>query len=527
MVFAERGVCLPRQATAILLFLLLMFITIGACCFWAFLFDDRPDWLGPLMTVIWLLSGGGIVLLLYLLWREFCRLPGDLSNWASSVLHGDLSARMPFHGEHCPSKNIRQHINRISSSYEAMAAQQQLYLVQQENYLAQKKYHLNVLYEIADCINSSSDLDGLLKCFLQTMQGVSKAKALSVRLLDENNQLKLMAGIGLDSCAGEPCQSVPDQECACARSMVENKVIHKTDLSRCKLTYRSKFSDSNDLEMLAIPLRYRGESIGVLNLLVPRLLNEETSLTSEDVLLQSIGKHLGMAIEQADVEENSRVLSIVQERTRMAHELHDSLAQTLASLRYKVRLFDESLPKEHKPKLQQELKGLVSGIDEASRELRCLITQFRAPIDGKGILRAVELVVERFRQETGFDVFFYHNWEFKGLGYDDGLEVVRIVQEALTNIRKHSGSETVRILMHSSEAGDCSILVEDDGIGLPDDRPKYNPETGEHIGLTIMQERAARLGGELQLDSDGGGVLLQLNFKASVPKLNLPRLSGN
>jgi two-component system nitrate/nitrite sensor histidine kinase NarX len=199
----------------------------------------------------------------------------------------------------------------------------------------------------------------------------------------------------------------------------------------------------------------------------------------------------------------------------------------LASLRYKVRLFDESLPKEHKPKLQQELKGLASGIDEASRELRCLITQFRAPIDGKGILRAVELVVERFRQETGFDVFFYHNWEFKGLGYDDGLEVVRIVQEALTNIRKHSGSETVRILMHSSEAGDCSILVEDDGIGLPDDRPKYNPETGEHIGLTIMQERAARLGGELQLDSDGGGVLLQLNFKASVPKLNLPRLSGN
>lgn len=211
----------------------------------------------------------------------------------------------------------------------------------------------------------------------------------------------------------------------------------------------------------------------------------------------------------------------------MAHELHDSLAQTLASLRYKVRLFEESLPQEDEPKLQQELKGLASGIDVAARELRSLITEFRAPIDGKGVLRAVERLVKRFRQETGLDVVFYHNWGLKDLGQDEEIEVVRIVQEALTNIRKHSGSKTVRILMQSSEEGDCSVLVEDDGKGLSDDRPRPNPETGEHIGLTIMQERAERLNGELQLDSDGKGLLLQLNFKASAPKTASLRLSGN
>ncbi len=104
-----------------------------------------------------------------------------------------------------------------------------------------------------------------------------------------------------------------------------------------------------------------------------------------------------MAIEQAGVEENARTLSIIEERTRMAHELHDSLAQTLASLRFKVRLFDDSLNQGDEEVIWHELEGLENTIDEAYSELRSLITHFRAPIDGKGVVRAVERVVERFQ----------------------------------------------------------------------------------------------------------------------------------
>jgi two-component system nitrate/nitrite sensor histidine kinase NarX len=255
----------------------------------------------------------------------------------------------------------------------------------------------------------------------------------------------------------------------------------------------------------------------VYNLFISRNETRESSITDEDAVLQSIGKHLGMAIEQAGVEDNARQLSIIQERTRMAHELHDSLAQTLASLRYKVRLFDDSLKDHQSDELRAELKGLENGIETANAELRSLITHFRAPIDGKGVVRTIESVVERFRRETGFDVFFYHNWDLKDLARDAEIEVVRIVQEGLANIRKHSGSETVRILLYSSVDGDCSILIEDDGPGLSEDRPKPNKETSEHIGLSVMQERAARLNGELQFESDGEGLLLQLNFKVAVP----------
>lgn len=512
----KPSIRVPLRAIVVLLVLLTLFVTMGAIYFWIMASGNHPQWLPVVMSVLWLAAGAGMFLMLYWMWQEFNRLSSDLSDWATSLLSGDLSVRMPFHTEYCPSEGIRQHINVISSDYEEMAEQQRLYVQQQETYLAEKKYHLSVLYDVADCINSSSDLDDLLKRFLETMSGVTNAKAATVRLLDKNDSLRLVASVGLGPALSDVHWSLENEECVCARSFAENRVFRLTEMPKCSLTEGADFKGASDCEMLAIPLRYQGKSIGVYNLFVPRGGELEASITDEDALLQSIGKHLGMAIEQAGVEENSRLLSVIQERTRMAHELHDSLAQTLASLRYKVRLFDDSLRKGDEQVLWQELEGLEAGIDDAYAELRSLITHFRAPIDGKGVLRAVQRIVERYRRDTGFDVFFYHNWDLKDLSRDAEIEVIRIVQEALANIRKHSGSETVRILMHSSEDGECSVLIEDDGEGLSEDRPGPNPETGEHIGLSVMKERAERLNGEIQFDTDGEGLLIQLNFKVPV-----------
>ena len=512
----KPSVRVPLRAIVVLLVLLVLFVMMGGIYFWVMASSNHPQWLPAVMSVLWLAAGAGMFLMLYWMWQEFNRLSSDLSDWATSLLSGDLSVRMPFHTEYCPSEGIRQHINVISSDYEGMAEQQRLYVEQQETYLAEKKYHLSVLYDVADCINSSSDLDDLLQRFLETIQGVTNAKAATVRLLDKNDSLRLVASIGLGPTLSDIHWSLDNQQCVCARSFAENRVFRLTEMPKCSLTEGADFNGSSDCEMLAIPLRYQGKSIGVYNLFVPRGGELESSITDEDALLQSIGKHLGMAIEQAGVEENSRLLSVIQERTRMAHELHDSLAQTLASLRYKVRLFDDSLRKGDEQVLWQELEGLENGIDDAYAELRSLITHFRAPIDGKGVLRAVQRIVERYRRDTGFDVFFYHNWDLKDLSRDAEIEVIRIVQEALANIRKHSGSETVRILMHSSEDGECSVLIEDDGEGLSEDRPGPNAETGEHIGLSVMKERAERLNGEIQFDTDGEGLLIQLNFKVPV-----------
>jgi len=514
---------LPWQARLVLVALIFLFVVIGSTYFWAVGTDLQAEWLAPLMSILWVFAGSGVLLMLYWIWREFDRFGSDLSEWADNLLKGELSSRMKVRTKRCPSRGIREHINHISDDYEALARVQQKRLSRQTEYIRQKKHYLNVLYEVASCINQSQNLEDLLGQFLYTLTGVVKAEAATIRLLDKDDQMRLVASIGLSDKIIAKEEVLPSASCVCGKAAVDGEIQVRADVRMCGKLIGEQFFDSDNIEMLAIPLQYRGKTLGVYNLFVHR--ESHSAMEGEHELLVSIGQHLGMAIEKASVEDDSRMLSIIEERTRMAHELHDSLAQTLASLRYKVRLFDDSMNVGDESVIWQELEGLENGIDEAYAELRSLITHFRAPIDGKGVVRSVERVVERFRRETNLDVFFYHNWELNDLARDKEIEVVRIVQESLVNVRKHSQAETVRILMYSSEDGNCSVLIEDDGIGISEDSPGPDKKTGEHIGLSIMQERAERINGEIHFESeDEGGTLVQLSFQVieSTATLNSP-----
>ena len=93
--------------------------------------------------------------------------------------------------------------------------------------------------------------------------------------------------------------------------------------------------------------------------------------------------------------------------------------------------------------------------------------------------------------------------------------MLRIVQECLANIRKHSQANAVRVLMRASDDGEYMVLVEDDGIGIQNKVMEGGP--GEHLGLNILQERATRIGGELKIESEAGeGTRVILRF--SQPK---------
>ena len=509
---------LPLFARLFFVFLSFVFIAIGATYFWAVNHDDVPNWLAPVMTGLWIFAGIGSFLLLNWMWQQFNQFSDDLSSTVNQLLKGDFESRMPIRSDSCPSKGIRNHINAIAEDYESLSHSQQQRLERQERYIEQKKYYLSVLYDVAACINKSHDLDELLQRFLETLTNVVNAEAATVRLLDKDDQMRLVASIGLSDEVVKKEELLPAPNCLCGKALTDAKVMVNTDVKQCGMKIDDQFFENeDDIEMLAIPLQYRGKTLGVYNLFVHR--KENDFLEGEHELLVSIGQHLGMAIEQSVVEEDARTLSIIEERTRMAHELHDSLAQTLASLRFKVRLFDDSMNQGNEEVIWHELEGLENTIDVAYAELRSLITDFRAPIDGKGVVRSVEKLAERFRLDTDLDVFFYHNWDLEILSREIEIEIVRIVQEALANIKKHAKAESVRILMSSTVDGHCSVLVEDDGVGLSK-RSEPNSETGEHIGLSIMTERAERINGEILFESDEGeGTLVQLSFDV-LPSIN-------
>lgn len=520
-------IAFPWQAWLSLGILFTVFVAIGATYFWVVYQEVSYSWLAPAMTVLWLVAGSGVLALFYWMWSEFTRFGDELSDWAMRLRRNDLSARMAIRGSSCPSHRIRERINAITEDYQALSRSQQMRLNRQERSIEQKQHHLSVLFDVATCINRADNLEDLLYRFLNTLKEVVDARAATVRLLDDNDQMRLVASIGLDTNVVSLEETLPSSDCLCGRAIHAGGVQVRSNLKQCGLLVGQPFfKDESEVELLVIPLQYRDKMLGVYNLFIAK--DQFEDLEEEHGLLISIGQHLGMAIEKSSVDEEARTLSIMEERTRMAHELHDSLAQTLASLRFKVRLFDDSLNRGEESVIWQELEGLENTIDEAYAELRSLITHFRAPIDGKGVVRAVESVVERFRKETDLEVFFYHNWHLDDLDRDIEIEVIRIVQESLANVRKHSKAETVRILMYASEEGRCSILVEDDGQGLPDPLPEPNEVTGEHIGIHVMSERAERIGGEIQFESDPdeGGTLVQLNFDVAAPERKFSELVG-
>lgn len=204
-----------------------------------------------------------------------------------------------------------------------------------------------------------------------------------------------------------------------------------------------------------------------------------------------------------------------KERDRLSGELHDSLAQTLASVRMQVRLLDATLQRGDEAQAWQELEKIQDGLEEADRELRELIEHFRAPVDEGGLTPALERAVERFRRACPeVRALLQTRWEGLELPDEAEFQLARVAQEALANVRKHARARTVRVLLAGDAAsGRCRLLVEDDGVGF--EAPAADAADGGHIGLGLLRDRAARLGGRLQIESElGEGTRVALEFEA-------------
>ena len=188
-----------------------------------------------------------------------------------------------------------------------------------------------------------------------------------------------------------------------------------------------------------------------------------------------------------------------EDRSAIANELHDSLAQSLASLKMQVRVLDDTLRQDNEVAIWKEMENIQAGLDEANIELRELITYFRLPVDGNGVVSAIEKAVSRFRLTSSIEAVLQNHWPAVNLPVEYERQVLRIVQEGLANVRKHSGADMVRILLNQVHDA-RRVLIEDDGVGMsltPD-------EMDNHFGLSIMQERADSIGATLQLESEPG-----------------------
>ncbi len=491
---------------------------LGILNIWFLLHSDTGGWLHLANSVLLI---GGVALLSYAYRsarRNLLAPLNELRNWVNRMREGHLDARLPRPDQ--PDFTILyQDINALAERLQTLSMDMQSEVSKHTRRIQQKTHSLEILYDVAANINAARDLEDLLTRFLHTLKDVVDARAGTVRMLTNDGDMQLIASSGLDAEVVKQEQLISVDRCLCGQAAQSGEVYALDDLEGCGQFAGRPFFDNDKVEMIAVPLRYRGQVLGVYNLFTEhRGLVEREDMKN---LLTSIGHHLGMAIEKSRLDEEANVLSIMEERTRLANELHDSLAQSLASLRFQVRVLDETLHSGQESALWQELEIIENSIDEAYTELRELIAHFRAPIDKRGLIPSIEQAVERFRRNSDIRAFLQLEWNNAKLPAEIEIQVLRIVQEALANIRKHSEANAVRVMMRANKDNTFMVMIEDDGIGIQDKVMEGGP--GEHLGLNILQERAARVGGDLKIESESGEgtrVILSFPMPAETPADN-------
>ena len=218
-----------------------------------------------------------------------------------------------------------------------------------------------------------------------------------------------------------------------------------------------------------------------------------------------------------EYEKEKNKILIIEERFKIASELHDSLAQTLASLKIQARVLDESIHQGDDSQMWNELEKLEDSIHKANAEIRELIKQFRTgPKATKNFITELENLIDSFKKDnSSIKIFLQIEDKKVNLSDDQSRNTLKIIQEAITNVVKHSQAKIVRLFVSKEKGNTVNVLVEDDGIGIAKSCFIGHEEevSGEHFGISVMKDRANQMNARLDIESEPGeGVRIKLNI---------------
>jgi signal transduction histidine kinase len=230
-----------------------------------------------------------------------------------------------------------------------------------------------------------------------------------------------------------------------------------------------------------------------ISFLMSRLRKQQNSLESANVRLT----HYSSTLEQ---------LATTRERSRLARELHDTLAHTLSGLAVQLETVKAYWDVDHEMahnSLEKSIETARSGLEETRRALKALRA---TPLDDMGLARAIENMVTTVASRANLALDLSIAEKIPGLSPDVEQAVYRIAQEAVTNTVNHAGAKKMKVRLDFVD-GKLLMVITDDGTGFEVDKTHKS----SHFGLTGMKERAQLIGGELSIESTSGkGTTVQL-----------------
>jgi two-component system nitrate/nitrite sensor histidine kinase NarX len=257
--------------------------------------------------------------------------------------------------------------------------------------------------------------------------------------------------------------------------------------------------------VVSVPVRLHERMVGELNL----FYRSATTLPDEDrTLLETLASHLAGAIEGLRAGALERETAVAEERGLLARELHDSIAQSLAFLKIQVGLLRSALKRQDALQIERTLAELDAGVHESLSDVRELLVHFRTRTNAEDITPALQTTLQKFEHQTGLPTHLSVEGHGMPLDADVQVQVLHVVQEALSNVRKHAQARAVWVEVQ--QAPQWRVEVRDDGIGFSDERAAPDQT---HVGLRIMRERAERIGATVEVSSvpgSGTSVVLSL-----------------
>lgn len=450
---------------------------------------------GSQMGLIVLMLSGSVALI-FLLYGWVIRPVEALRKGIQQMSGRDFDTRVPVEG--------RDEFGVLAQGFNNMAAQlKDLYTdletrVQTKTMqLAAQNRELTTLYEFSAYLSKPGDLEDRCRGFLSRLIEHFGASGGTVRILDQrNNNLHLTVHQGLSDefVAEEKCLHVGD--CLCGEA-AQNGVIQLHDFRKLPPSFNYRCHQEGFNSIAIAQIHFGGELLGsyTLHFLIPR------EFSSDDRrLFEAVGQHLGVAIENQRLMAKSRELAIAEERNLVAQGLHDSIAQGLNFLKLQVQMLSDSIRRNARDEALEGLALIETGLKESYDDVRELLTNFRIKIGDGELADALKIAADRFSKQSHVPINLVIKDTGAPLPPEQQLQVLFIVQEALSNIRKHAQASHIEI--HLQNERDFSIYVQDDGRGFSHHDEQQRTE--QQVGLNIMRERASRLGGQLSVESTPG-----------------------
>jgi nitrate/nitrite-specific signal transduction histidine kinase len=404
---------------------------------------------------------------------------GKLSDAAREIAEGGLGVRVGVRSSN--------EIGQLCHSFNVMAdglqtRERELRAAHGE--LEEKVRETQALYRIGTDISRLHHLDRILQSVVDKARELLRGDAATLCLFTPGRDRCVTRATSGPPEAFRPesttieCQAMP---AGCAAPVARPCPVIRPEFARTRLAAALRLGDD---DMGAIHVSSR----------------EERAFTQgEAELLAGLATQAAIAIERARLSEELRGLAAVEERVRIAREMHDGLAQVLGLLH--IKLQDALARASDAPALAESLREMAGLTDQAYEDVRQSIFELRTFVSrGLGLVPTLTEYLHEFSAQSGIAVELdVPEGAFDPLPPPSEVQAVRIIQEALSNLRKHARASRATVRLRRDGAW-VRVAVEDDGVGWD---PKAAPHP-LHFGLQTMRERAEGLGGRLEIDAAPG-----------------------